>query len=134
MFGAFGEASEPLHQLIDELAISRVTVTGPQRGRKGVERCLEWERSLVFGQIRRRLSIAAVRAQCSSLLGRLEFIGSGMTEAAGRRAKAQNMTFSMQEDRVAFMETIRTNHSRVRKGSDWWTKSYEVILIILLKI
>ena len=116
VFGAFGEASEPLHQLIDELATSRVTVTGPQRGRKGVERSLEGERTLVVGQIRRRLSIAAVRAQCSSLLGRLKVIGSGMTEAAGRRAKALNMAFSMQEDRAAFMKTIRTDYSRIRKG------------------
>ena len=56
VFGAFGEASEPLHQLIDYLATSRVSVAGPQRGRKGTERSLEGERALVVGQLRRRLS------------------------------------------------------------------------------
>ena len=116
MFGAFGEASEPLHQLIDKLATSRVTVAGPQRGRQGVERSPEGERSLVVTQICRRLSVAAVRAQCSSLLGMLEVIGPGMKEAAGRRARALDVAFSMERDRAAFMQTIRAPHSRIRRG------------------
>ena len=116
VFGAFGEASEPLHQLINQLATSRVTVAGPQRGRRGVERSPEGERSLVVSQIRRRLSVATVRAQCSSLLGRLEVIGPGMKEAAGRRARALDVAFSMERDRAAFMQTIRAPHSRIRRG------------------
>ena len=55
VFGAFGAASETLHQLIDYLATSRVAVAGPQRGRKGTERTIEGERALVVGQLRRRL-------------------------------------------------------------------------------
>ena len=35
VFGAFGEASEPLHRLIDLLADSRVYVAGLQRGKGG---------------------------------------------------------------------------------------------------
>ena len=116
VFGAFGEASEPLHQLIDQLATSRVTVAGPQRGRRGVERSPEGERSLVVGQIHRRLSVAAVKAQCSSLLGRLEVIGPGMKEAANRRTRALDVAFSMERDRVAFLKTIRTPHSHIRRG------------------
>ena len=116
VFGAFGEASEPLHQLIDQLATSRVTVAGPQRGRRGVERSPEGERSLVVGQIRRRLSVAAVKAQCSSLLGRLEVIGPGMKEAANRQTRALDVAFSMERDRAAFLKTIRTPHSHIRRG------------------
>ena len=115
-FGAFGEAWEPLHQLIHYLAIPRVSVPGPQRGRKGTERSLEGERALVVGQLRRRLSIAAVRAQCSSLHGRLEIIGPGHAEAAGRRSRALNMAYSMQRDRLAFRESIRATNFRVRRG------------------
>ena len=36
VFGAFGEASEAVHDLVDNLATSRVAVAGPQRGRRGV--------------------------------------------------------------------------------------------------
>ena len=35
VFGAFGEASEPLHRLIDHLADSRVNVARPRGGRMG---------------------------------------------------------------------------------------------------
>ena len=84
-----------------------------------MERSPEGERSLVVGQIRRRLSVAAVKAQCSSLLGRLEVIGPGMKEAAGRRARALDVAFSMERDRAAFMQTIRTpvSHIRIRNGA-----------------
>ena len=37
VFGAFGEASQPVHQLVDSLATSQVTVAVPQWGRMGVE-------------------------------------------------------------------------------------------------
>ena len=36
VFGAFGEASQPVHQLVDSLATSRVTVVVPEWGRIGV--------------------------------------------------------------------------------------------------
>ena len=35
VFGAFGEASRPVHDLVDFIATSRVAVAGPQRGREG---------------------------------------------------------------------------------------------------
>ena len=41
VFGAFGEASEAVHDLVNHLATSRVAVAGPQRGRRGVERTSE---------------------------------------------------------------------------------------------
>ena len=52
VFGAFAEASEPTHKLIDQLATSRITVAAPQRGRKGLERSREGKMALIVGQIR----------------------------------------------------------------------------------
>ena len=49
-------------------------------------------------------------------MGWLEVIGSGWVEAAGRRARALDMSLSMQRDRVAFRESIRATHFRVRRG------------------
>ena len=46
-------------------------VAGPQRGRKGVVRTEEGEKSIADSFIRRTLSLAAIRAQSHSLLGRL---------------------------------------------------------------
>ena len=63
VFGAFGEASQAVHQLIDTLANSRVSVAGPQRVKRGVQRSVEAERALVVGHLRRRISVTACRAQ-----------------------------------------------------------------------
>ena len=40
-------------------------------GEDGVERTVGRERAIVVGQIRRKLSVASVRAQCLTLHGRL---------------------------------------------------------------
>ena len=116
VFGAFGEASEPTHMLIDQLATSRVTVAGPQRGRKGVERSREGERALVVGQIRRKLSVAAVKAQCSSLLGRLESLGPGLAQAAARRVEAQSQAWTWNRESRAHDLALRHHQNTVRKG------------------
>ena len=71
MFGAFGEASQPVHQLVDSLATSRVTVVVPEWGRIMVEKTVAGERAMVLGHIRKNISLAAVRAQCLTLHGRL---------------------------------------------------------------
>ena len=41
--GAFGEGSDHLHNLIHHLAVSRVQVAGPQKGRRGQVRSEEAE-------------------------------------------------------------------------------------------
>ena len=70
-----------------------------------------------MNQLRRRLSVATVKAQCLSLHGRLEVIGgSGQAEANHRRKLALDTAYSMQQDRASFLETIRGTNSRVRKG------------------
>ena len=89
VFGARGEASEAVHKLVETIATSRAKVADPQtRGKKGYVLSPEGVKSLAVGYIGRRLSVAAVKAQSLSLLGRLEGLGSSATTAAGRRAKA----------------------------------------------
>jgi hypothetical protein len=85
VFGSFGEASEAVHSLVEALATSRVRVAGPQKGRRGVVKSEEGEKSIAVGFIRRSLSLAGIRAQSHSLLGRLEGLGRGVTAAMGRR-------------------------------------------------
>ena len=89
--GAFGEGSDDLHSLIHHLAISRVRVAGPQKGRRGQVRTEEAELSLTTAFLRRTLSLVGVRAQARLLLGRLEVIGPRATAAAGRRNHALNL-------------------------------------------
>ena len=72
VFGNWGEASEPVHSLVEQFATSRAQLADPQSRRVGGPSAEEAVKSMAVGYIRRRLSIAAVRAQCLSLLGRLE--------------------------------------------------------------
>jgi hypothetical protein len=116
VFGAFGEASEPVHRLIDWLATNRVRVTGPQRGRRGFMRSEEGERSLVVGQLRRKLSVTAVRAQTTSLLGRLEGLDPGWEAAAGRRREAVTRDREWARERQAHIEALRQSQNLVRHG------------------
>ena len=116
VFGAWGEGSEPVHQLIDKLADSRVSVAGPQKSKKGLERSPEGERAVVVGMLRRKLSIAAVRAQCSSLHGRLATMGPGLAASVARRGRAVELERELQRDRLAHLESLRQHHSVVRKG------------------
>ena len=88
MGGKNGEGSDDLHSLIHHLAISRVRVAGPQKGRRGQVRTEEAELSLTTAFLRRTLSLVGVRAQARLLLGRLEVIGPRATVAAGRRNHA----------------------------------------------
>ena len=69
--GAFGEASEDVHTLIETLAESRVQFLGLQRGKQGTEA----EIGATKGQIRRMLSVTSVRAVAQCLLKRMSYVG-----------------------------------------------------------
>ena len=68
VFGSFGEASEAVHDLVENIATSRVRVAGPQKGKRGKTRSEEGEKAMAVSFVRRTLSLAAVRAQSHSLL------------------------------------------------------------------
>ena len=87
--GVFGEGSEHLHNLIHNLAVSRVQVAGPQKGRRGQVPSEEAELATSFS--RRTLSLVGIRAQARLLLGWLEVIGPGTATTAGRRNLALQM-------------------------------------------
>ena len=61
--GQFGEDSEATHRLVAALATSRVRVAGPTRGRRGLVRTEEVERSVAVASIRRRFGVMTVRCQ-----------------------------------------------------------------------
>ena len=80
-FGAWGEASEDVHKLVQSLAECRLTYLGLQRGRPGSEQ----ELGMCVGQVRRRLSMVAVKAQVDCLLSKLHQVGPGNKQLAKRR-------------------------------------------------
>ena len=88
MFGAWGETSEEVHNLVQKLAEARVRVADTLPGQ-----CLRSKSKAALmasevGFLRRRLSFAAVQGQARLLLDRLQLLGDGAREAAGRRDRA----------------------------------------------
>ena len=111
-FGAWGEASEGAHRLVDDLPVaeerSKFMLGGNARSKVS---CPKGAKGVATGQIRRFLSIVAVKAQARLLLDRLCWVGSGAVEAARRRR------FSEREE-----ERMARRHRRelaVARGQDF---------------
>ena len=82
--------SEATHRLVEALATSRVRVALPQaKSKRGQPLTEEGLKGIMVGYIRRKIGVAAIKAQCLSLLGRLEALGPGATNAIGRRKLAE---------------------------------------------
>ena len=79
--GAWGEGSEDLHTLVQVLAQSKVDSVGKARGRPASDS----ELSIAVGQVRRRLSVACVRANMNCLITRMSLLGVAAKQAQGRR-------------------------------------------------
>ena len=116
VFGNWGEASEATHKLVDFLATSRARVAEPQSGKRGKTLTEEGVKALAVGYIRRRLSVAAVKAQCHSLLGRVEGLGPGAVTAAGRRRRAQEQERLWARERRAHQISARQGYNIIRRG------------------
>ena len=72
-------ASQATHQLVEALATSRAQIGDPQaRSRRGTLLTEQGVKSLAVGYIRRKLGIVAIKAQCLSLLGRIDGLGPGV--------------------------------------------------------
>ena len=80
-FGAWGEASTDVHNLIQTLAESRLKFQGLKAGRPRSKQ----ELGVIVGQVRRRLSSAAVKSQVECLLSRIHQVGPGNTQLAKKR-------------------------------------------------
>ena len=117
VFGNFGETSEATHRLVDMLATSRARVADPQaRGRRGQTLSEEGVRAIAVGYIRRKISIASVKAQCHSLLGRLEVLGQGANAAAGRRKRALEQERLWARERRAYNLSAKQGFNILRRG------------------
>ena len=111
-FGAWGEASEGVHKLVQTLAESRLKYQGLQRGRPGSDQ----ELGLLVGQVRRRLSLAVVKAQVDCLLSKLHQVGPGNTQLAKKRSWAIFEDQRMARERGAqWLRRVEGVHT-LRKG------------------
>ena len=119
VFGNWGEASEAVHSLIDELATRRAQVTDPESRRMGGRLPEEVVKSLAVSYLRRRLSIAGVRAQCLSLLGRLEVMGSSNMLVERRRRSLQQED-RWKKDRLAHQIAEKQGFNALRRGFAKW--------------
>ena len=116
VLGGFGEASQATHDLLYHMAVSRVQVAGPQRARSGKRREEQAEIALMTSFLRRTVSISAVKAQAFSLLGRLESLGSGTSEAAKRRSRALQLERVWGNVRRAHALSVKQGQSILRRG------------------
>ena len=114
--GAWGEVSEHTHALLQALTTSRVRVAGPSTGKRGLERTEEGEKSIVIGYLRRSLSVATVKAQAFSLLGRLEGLGPGAAAARSRRLQAAELDRQWRRQQQAYMLSQKQGFSIHRCG------------------
>ena len=110
--GAYGEGSEDLHSLIQNLAESTVNAMGLRRGRQASEE----ELGVVVGQIRRSLSTTFKRAQAQCLISRLNCTGQGFAQAYKRRNWAVREEEKMRNERLAQWVGRDRGRNLVRRG------------------
>ena len=114
--GNWGEVSEDMHALLHLMAKNRVRVAGPSTGRKGRLRFEEGEMSIVMGHLRRTLGVATIKAQCLSLLGRLESLGPGASAAASRRRQTSELERQFRLQQEAHRLSVRQGWAVHRTG------------------
>ena len=111
-FGAWGEGSEGVHQLVQTIAEARLKFQGLQKGRPGSDQ----ELGLLVGQVRRRLSLVAVKAQVDCLLAKLHQVGPGNAQLAKKRSWAIQEDQRMARERSAqWIRRVEGVHT-LRKG------------------
>ena len=115
-FGAWGEASEDVHHLVQRLADARLLVADLQPGRRRPQKSKEAERAALVGYIRRQLSFTAVQQQSKLLLDRLQLLGDGVAEAERRRGWAEEVERRAARERQAQAVCIRQGRALMRHG------------------
>ena len=116
MFGAWGEASEDVHALVQRLATARLERldTLPTVRRRQISRAAMLA-SLV-GDVRRQLSLRAVQQQARLLVDKLAVAGTGIGAAAQRRDWAVELEAAASRRRRAQEVSRRQGRSIVRHG------------------
>ena len=87
-FGAWSEASEEVHELVQRVAVARLEIANLQPEHRQVVKSREAELSGLVSFVRRQLSFTAAQQQAKLLLDRLQLLGPGAAEAAARRDQA----------------------------------------------
>ena len=112
VFGAFGKASEGVHDLVHHLAASRLKAEGIQQGRETAK----GELGVLVGQVRRLFSVASVRAQAECMLGKLRQAGGGVGAANKRKGNAVREEVRWAREREAVMVGRRQGRKVVKRG------------------
>ena len=117
VFGAWGEASEDVHLLVRDVAVSRAKHQQQLEGRwRSSRRSEEAEIALLTGQVRRLLSLEAVRSQARCLLDRLRGLGDGATAAGKRRQWAEKEELRLGRERQAHLLSLGRGYHPLRRG------------------
>ena len=111
-FGAWGEASKDVHELIQTLAESRLKFQGLKTGKPRSKQ----ELGIIVGQIRRRLSSAAIKAQVECLLSKIHQVGPGNAQLAKKREWAVVEDERMRRERGAQWLLKYEGVQSLRKG------------------
>ena len=110
--GAWAEGSEDLHNLIQNITDSRSNYLELTRGRPASD----GERALMLGQIRRRISVASVRANANCLLDRLKLVGPEAGKAAERRRWRSREEQMMRHEEEAVWLAKTRHHGICHRG------------------
>ena len=113
-FGAWGEGSDDVHSLVETLAQCRLRFQMQQDGRP--DQGSDNELALIVGQIRRRLSVTAVKAQVGCLLSRIHQVGPGNKQLAKKRQWAIQEDERMKQERHSQWMRRIEGVTSLRKG------------------
>ena len=117
VFGAWGEASADVHLMVDYVTEARQQHQQVLEGRwRRKRKSKEAEVALYTGQIRRALSIEAVRSQARLLLDRLSGLGAVAVAAAKRREWAEAEEPRMGRERRAHQLTLSQGRPILAQG------------------
>ena len=118
VFGAWGEASDDVHELVHCLATSRLCHEETLEGKGGRRRGMSDSAatSVLTGQVRRTLSLETARANARCLLERVQVVGSGSGAAVGRRWQVEELERRMRREQRANQLSLQHVSSVLRQG------------------
>ena len=112
----YGEVFQHAHDLLAKLCQSKANLIAQVEGRH----LSNSERGLLLHQMRRRLSVAIIKAQSSCLLSRLGHYSPGAKEAAKRRASTKHREeLNQQDQRAHYQAHIRGRRIHEQVGTLW---------------
>ena len=92
-FGAWGEGSTEVHELVQKVAEARLEVADLQPEPRGIPMSRAAQLAGLVGYVSRRLSHCAVQQQARLLLDRLHLLGEGACRPQGCREERKSLPF-----------------------------------------